>query len=361
MESRRVYNYDLIKAVAIFLICLYHYGTISNDIVHYPSYSNYFLYFISGVSSIGVPLFLLVNGAILLNRSYDLKKHLIKTGTVFLLLVFWSTVTLLLTETNENNITPFTKFIKTVFFFEQHRTRHLWFLQAIIYLYLLFPFIKALYDLKEPKYTYYLMAIAFVFTFGNEVATNLINTIGYFFGIGSLKNREIYIFDYINPFYFYCSFSLVYFIMGGLLGKYIKAIPYNAYLYWGLFLLSLLMLFGLGVIKSSGQNEIYDTVWEGYDTIMTLIMSLVVFLVCMKEPITSECLKDILHLIGSNTLGIYFIHVPVGFWLTEYYKSFTFSAYMMMDFIYSLLLLLLSLAVTLLLKAIPLVKRTVQL
>jgi len=361
MGSKRIYNYDLIKAFAIFLVCLYHFGTLNYDFLQQPSRSSYILYFISGISSMGVPLFFMVNGAFLLNREYDLKKHLLKTGQIFLLLIFWSTLTLLLTQKAGNEITSITEFIKAVFLFRQYRTKHLWFLQAMIYIYLLFPFIKALYDQKESKYTIYLTLVIFLFTFGNELTSNILNASSYITGIAMFTKSEVYFFDYVSPFYAYCSFALVYFIIGGLINRYAGSIPYHTYAYYGLFLLSLLLLFGIGIIKSLGEQEPYDIIWGGYDTVMTLAMSFAVYILLLKVTLTSERLKKIAFLIGSNTLGIYFLHVPLGFWLTDYYKRLAISTNTSMDLLYTLFLMLLSLALTLLLKMIPLLKKTVQL
>ena len=45
-----------------------------------------------------------------------------------------------------------------------------------------------------------------------------------------------------------------------------------------LYLLSLILLFLYDLIMSFSNREIYDIVWKGYDTIMTLVMCISVFI-----------------------------------------------------------------------------------
>ncbi|GAB3526123.1 hypothetical protein GCM10027443_00930 [Pontibacter brevis] len=87
MIEQRVSYYEFIKVVAIYLVCLYHYGIDGYDFINNPGHSSYINYFLLGVSSTGVLLFLMVNGALLLNKGYDLKKHLFKTGAILMLLL----------------------------------------------------------------------------------------------------------------------------------------------------------------------------------------------------------------------------------------------------------------------------------
>ena len=68
----------LIKA--IYFVCFYHYNNLNIDFLSNPSISTYFNYFIRGIASTGVPLFFMVNGELMLNKDYDLKKHIKKNN-----------------------------------------------------------------------------------------------------------------------------------------------------------------------------------------------------------------------------------------------------------------------------------------
>ena len=73
MKETRIYFYDIVKCIACYLICLSHFGTLDINIVRSQEYHVYFNYFFQGICSIGVPIFLMVNGAFLMNKNYPLQ------------------------------------------------------------------------------------------------------------------------------------------------------------------------------------------------------------------------------------------------------------------------------------------------
>jgi hypothetical protein len=125
-------------------------------------------------------------------------------------------------------------------------------------------------------------------------------------------------------------------------------------------LTSLILLFVFGLMKTHIAAKEYDSVWGGHNSIMTLVMSITLFVLFSRVTIKNEKFIEISKVIGINTLGIYFIHVPLGFWLTDYYIKLAVSDYLLADLFYALVLMMASLCISIFFKKIPLVNRLVR-
>jgi surface polysaccharide O-acyltransferase-like enzyme len=363
MEQKRVFYYDLLKTIAIFLVCLYHFGTLNINFNENLNFLFYFNYFIYSLSSIGVPVFFMVNGALLFNKEFAIKKHLNKTLTVFVLTIVWGVLTLLFTCWAYNDHYSAREFVEALVYLKQGRNNHLWYLKAIIYIYLLFPLIKALFDKKDNALNLFLMVMLFFFTFGQNMIINSIDFVSYISGtdLKAFKQFTAIAFSWLNPFGIYLSFSLLYFFLGGLLPELLKNKYFNTSISLTAFVFSWILLFVSGIIKTKSSGIVYDTVWNGYNTLSTLIMTVCVFVLCSKFESTGGKFRNIVQVIGVNSLGIYLIHVLIGSWLTKFYTKLPFSDYLLTDLVYALVILLLSLGMTMIIKKIPVVKRLVSL
>lgn len=73
-----IFYYDIIKVFAIFLVCYYHFNTsyiiFNEGFIFIPNFG----YLIMTLASMGVPLFFMVNGALLLNKPYKFELHIKK-------------------------------------------------------------------------------------------------------------------------------------------------------------------------------------------------------------------------------------------------------------------------------------------
>jgi surface polysaccharide O-acyltransferase-like enzyme len=360
MKNERIYYYDIVKCIASYLICLSHFGTMEVDVLVNPAMHVYFNYFLQGISSIGVPIFLMANGSFLLNKEYPLQKILHRAKSFFILFVFWGAITLLTLAPLFNDHYNLREFVIAIYSLVPGRTQHLWFMIAMIYIYLLFPFVKALYDMPGKTYITYMVAVIFICTFGYELADEVVDTLGYLLNSNTLKALRMKYVLWFNPFNIWYAYTLVYFICGGLLAKHSQAMHIKASVLWTCLVVSLVLLFLFGVMKVHRTGVKFDTVWKGHNTIMTMVMAFSVFILCSKIRLTNQKLIDLSRVIGLNTLGIYFIHIPVGFWLTTYYKKLELSNYLLPDLLYALLLMIISLGISLLLKKIPVVRKLVQ-
>jgi fucose 4-O-acetylase-like acetyltransferase len=123
----------------------------------------------------------------------------------------------------------------------------------------------------------------------------------------------------------------------------------------GIILLSMLFLAIYGIIMSKSNGEIFDTVFTGYATIFTLINVLVISCLSVNYK-HSGLIGKIIKLIGSNTLGIYLIHVFIGSLLIMFYKTIEILTNIIINLLFALIILMFSLFTIIILKKLPLIK-----
>jgi surface polysaccharide O-acyltransferase-like enzyme len=354
----RTSYYDNIKFLAIIMVCIYHFNGLNTDILTYKNLSTYINYLFQGSLSICVPLFFMVNGALLLNRPLKLNEHFKKTGTIFILVNVWSVILLLALAPICGDHYSFKQFLKAVWFLKLERNNHLWFLKTIISIYLLFPLLKLSYDQQGKKVFYYICFIFFFFSFANVSLTSIINIADYLFGFGYLKTDNFEFFPLINPFghYFY---SFFYFSLGGLLSVQIKdnRIKIRSGLLIAIFFCFIFMLFFYGVMMTHTLNKVYDTVWNGYDSIMALAMSTAAFILCSRISYSNDKALHVISLISRNTLGIYLLHVLFGRALIQFFKITYLSGNIFINIFFGFILTVLSLLAVLFIKKVPLLRR----
>lgn len=106
------------------------------------------------------------------------------------------------------------------------------------------------------------------------------------------------------------GYSFVYFCTGGLLYGYkekilsVSAYKRNLISILGIFICCF-GLFIMGVLHSRYiKNEIWDIVWNGYDTIFTFLNVIFIYTLCLNHKKESKLIKTI----SINTMGIYLVH-----------------------------------------------------
>lgn len=357
-RERLVYL-DLIKTFAIYLVCFYHFNDLPKDILADSSWSAYLNYGVLGLASAGVPLFFMVNGALMLNRDYNLPRHLRKILMIGVLTFVWGALTLAVLMPVKGDTYTAAEFAKALWNWKLYRINHMWFLQTLVCLYIFFPLIKEAYDKEEKGPLYFFFGTAFLLTFGNVLLSNLANLAEWVLGINHLQ-KNFNFFNAFNVFSGFNAYSIVYFILGGwILARLQKnrlrrpGIPALT----AILLAALAVLFAYGVMMSQSNGELFDTVYDGYDTVMTLAFTVCLFLLSSRYregrfPGMSKALQ----VIGSNTLGIYFVHVIVGWATVPYYQMLPFSTTLPANLVYGAAVLALSLLIVLVLKKIPVVR-----
>lgn len=348
-SSDRKIFLDVLKSLAIILVCIYHSEMMFVNVraSYAPNdYHFYISYFLLALDSMAVPLFFIINGALLFNKPYDHAKHLNKIIKLVFIVLLWSLITAISFGIHKHASTDIWELLKSV-----SAINHLWFLKALVLVYLLFPILKMVFDNpNQSAIFYYAMALFFVFSFGDFALNQLVDVLRFVSGQNFHNGEHLKFFPNINPFGndFYAAFYLM---LGGLLSSNrFKKPSINTYTLIAAFVFSWLLLFGYGILKSSLIGKTYDTVFSCYYSLMTLTMASSIYLLCQRIPYQNPRLISIAHRVGNNTLGIYLIHPIlrefIDSQLDDKYQSLFFQSGLVGNILFALVLVVISLLIT---------------
>lgn len=309
----RIWGLDALKAIAICMVIPLHTGLFRPDFIQGPTASNFIQYMLR-IACEGVPLFFFVNGFLLLGPSpFDVEKHVRRIKKVLLLLMVWSL--LLIVSQAAINRSPLTASGVVGLFLGTRSgslyTGPLWFLQVLLGLYLLYPFIKAVFDGDEDvrrMSVVIVVAVAVVMAAVGQITPVFLPLLPEhwqtaFQDLGGWLSR-------INP--FANVGALLFFMTGGLVRRYgeksegkmgrwmcMGAVAYATVLVWGC-IASMMAgrLLGVGILCTALGGPLVARGWYA------LAMG----------PISkwgAGILKPAMGALGSATMGIYLLHMPV--------------------------------------------------
>ena len=365
MEGKQIQNtlnksryefIDLLKAIAILFVVMYHGNNLRTNIVENQDVITYLNYFSTSILSICVPVFFFVNGALIFNRELDIKRHFIKIIHIVILVIIWGIITLLALMPIHNEYMSLFEFIKSIWKVKLNWNDHLWFLQALVILYIFYPLLKLAYD-KEIKYLNFFLLIAFFMTFGNTFLSNAFKVLGIISGKSILMGNHNFFSDF-NAFRGIYGYTFIYFILGGYFLKYKDKFQEKKWVMIAAVTMAIgtVLLTLYGILMTNYQGTSYDLVWNGYDTIPTLVMVISIFILSLKYK-ASHLGSELIRCIGNNSLGIYFVHRIWGSLLIKYFIEIPYSDNVITNLIFAILTTLISLFTVLILKRIPIVKR----
>ena len=361
MEAKkRLSHIDLLECFAILFVVIYHSRVYSFDFVQENSFLNYLLYFARTILSTCVPLFFFANGYLLFNRKFDLNKHIKKILRLIALVFVWAFLLMPIYMIIEKEPLNVKTIISSILSLDTSWTiNYLWFIGAIVCIYVLFPALKALFDSNKKSFVFFVVACA-ILTFGVVFANHGILL------LESLTQKTIPgfsqpIFRMFNPFRGSYGYSFVYFCVGGLIYKYepkILSIPKakrNIISVLGI-IISSAMLFLLGVFMSHYEGGVWDVVWGGYDTVFTFLNVIFIYVLCLNYTKDYSLIKNI----SCNTLGMYFIHGIILRLTRPLVKSVDFLCNFPFSIIYSAAVICLCLLLCLLIKKVKILRNLVS-
>jgi surface polysaccharide O-acyltransferase-like enzyme len=355
MEERYEFI-DLLKGIAIFFVIIYHFNNLTMNLFETQNTYAYYNYFFQTIFSTGVPIFFFVNGGLLLNKDFNLKKHILRLITIILLTIVWGIITLLILMPIKNEYMSLFEFAKTLAMWKAQWINHLWFLKAVVVIYIFFPLFKKTYD-DDRNNLYFFLVIAFLMTFGNVFLSNCANVLEFMIGKNYL-NGNINFFGEFNAFKGIYGYSIVYFILGGLFFKHKEKFYEKKWVTvaTATIIICMVLLTLYGVLMSKSNGEIYDIVWYGYDSIPTLCMVIALFILAIKYKGNFKIL-NLINIAGENSLGIYFTHMIWGNLFIKCFKKIPYSHNIATNILFALFILFISLLSVSLLKKIPVVKK----
>jgi surface polysaccharide O-acyltransferase-like enzyme len=357
METKRIDYIDLLKAIAIYFVILYHFNRIPIDFFADNRIGIYFNYFLTAILSAGVPIFFFENGMLLLSKdTLDIKRHTIKIIRIIFLYLIWGAITLIALSFILDEKLSLSQFFYEVIYLKENWNNHLWFLKAMIIIYIFFPLIFTAFKMNRKAFYFFLGCVALL-TFGITLLNHSIIVINFILHKFSNLHFEMSRVSF-NPLGSICGFGIGYFLFGGLFYKYKDFLNTKKIrmISIGILPLSMLLLFFYSVIVSMNTNRIMDIVWSNYDSISTQINVIAIFIIAMQYK-SYGLLGKLIKIIGKNSLGIFLIHRIIGYPIMMLFDKITFSNLFFANAILTCFILLGSLAVVVLLKKTPVLKQ----
>lgn len=285
---------DVIRIMAILGVITIH---SANYILYSGLYSHgltwWFANVLRSTSRVSVPLFIMLSGFLLLNAAKNSAFPVIAKKTMYRLaipLVFWYLAGVLWQYFFWHSPIlmhdVITEFLKT-------NTTHLYYLQALIGLYLCVPVILKIDQKLKPFYKW-------LTVFGLFGYSSLLSAI-------AVKWSQLSIINFVTIFSLYLGYFY--------LGKLLFSLKISSKLIW-----TSLLIFGVtaGLNASSLQNFFFNNFQrlDHYSALGVVIMSVALFIFCYgMEPNLARLIKQnfakILAHIAASTYGIYLVHYIV--------------------------------------------------
>ena len=354
--SKRNHFIDLLECLAMLFVVTYHLSNCGYKILFEPGTMNCINYYLRNIFVCCVPFFLITNGYLLFRHEFSLKKHLIKTVRYAVLTLFWGVVTLLVYDRFYGVELGLKTFLSDLFTWRAG-VIHLWYMGALVIIYLLFPVLKFVHD-RNKKLLLYVMAVTFVFTFGNELINHIVTI-----AEGAMGKKLYWMemrnwFSMFNPVAGIPAYTLVYFCAGAFLDEilgWLRKFPRRKVnlaaavclvVFCGIHAADFLLVW------KAATNYICP-IWYGYQTITGMVISACGLVLCSNYRGTWEPGARFLTWISKNTLGIYFIHMALIYTFKEALYTVRPLFNMAGNLLVGLLTLLVCTVITFLLRKIP--------
>lgn len=238
--------------------------------------------FFDSISRYAVPMFFMISGALLLGKDYELKDFLRRRfGKILPPFLIWSLFYSLFNRyVLTDEVFNVSKVVKDIFYGSEY---HLWFVYALLGVYLMVPILRKWIKYTSQKEILYLLVI--------WLLTLIVR----------IPNANIY-FPKIDLTYF--SGFLGYFVLGYYLSKLEfrkKIIPV------------FLIVFGVtitivGTWFFTIKNTLFYAYFYEYLSLNTLMVSVGVFLLFNKMTVSSKKLNSFVFKLNTCCFGIYLIH-----------------------------------------------------
>ena len=329
MNSKREYSFDILRVISMCMVIIIHvsnvysrsYGFISNK-------SFLFSLIFNTISRISVPIFLMISGALLLERDFNKKKYLNRIKKFIILTIIWDII-YLVWEYYYLGIT-YNNFYKLLL--EPFRA-HLWYLYTILIIYIIQPLLKIILEKSNKKIKIVLLILWLLFS-----------TI-------SIKISFI-----ANYFTIFCYIG--YFIIGNYLYKYIKKNELKKYT----LPLSILIVisYGISILLNymfSRRYNMFYNLFFAYRTPFIIIATFSFFTIIVSN--NNKKISNFIISLSDLSFGVYLIH---GIFLDITVKSFIYGSINSLIGIplFFIIILISSLVSVFILKKIKYIKKIVE-
>ena len=282
---KRVYYFDFLRAIAILSVLLVHSASPYLKDISADSWGT--INFIDSIVRYSVPIFIMINGALLLSKKDLILRTFIKKRFTRLLLptFAWSLLYLFLYKSLAFDFTTLKAIFNAPVYY------HLWFMYMLISLYIAYPLLWA-YTQKANKSNLLYVLLAWFLLISVEPALQK------FYGINIGIRNEVF------------TYYMGYFLLGFFLSTYNFSFKYSTILY-GLLTLILIWITAYGTeILSQTKLNLY---FYGNTSPNVIIMSVTVYLFFKEIPLAKiyerfPSLDKLIMNVSHASLGVYLLH-----------------------------------------------------
>ncbi|PHM71175.1 acyltransferase [Xenorhabdus kozodoii] len=287
----RILTIDLLKIMSIFFVVVSHVTLFfllrhDNDVI---------LYFYRQTGQLGVSLFFMCSGYFLLNNKHENQTDYVvnKVKKIVVVLLFWLAFyycydNFFISKFTTVSVVSFLSYVNVSEFISD--ATHLWFIFAIIALYILTPLIRNSFNLGNAKGIVKIIFIMFIIA--NFTLLNALTDYKY--------NFSAVPFNILLPFQVQ---GLLSFLIGGYIGLTNPKIKSFSFQHITLLALSIISLIFLSLISvRTGMNFFYGKFYNVF--LQASSVCLFLFLINLNVSKISGITADI----SKNILGIYLVH-----------------------------------------------------
>ncbi len=353
-QTQRIIWLDMLKTIAIYTVIVYHLNKFPYSF-HEDGIVAYIDYLLRTILCIGVPLFFTINGALVISskKEFNPSQYILKIIRITIITFIWGMIVkaIFLITSGEKISLP----ILFMASLSGDGLNYLWFMKSLLTIYVFLPLIQAAFE-KNPKIPLYFSIVVGFATMGNTLLLRILNTI-FFIKNGVIFNEKYSFGKSFNDFQRFYAYPFVYFILGALLYKNIdKLKKISKKIYILLIALCMMLMSFYGIICSRTMEYPYNVAGNSYNSFSALIIVIAFFGFFSDIQMENNFVCKFLSAIGSNTLGIYFLHIPINYILGKL-SLFPIRGNEIYNLIYCLFIMLLALLISCIIKKIPIINR----
>ena len=247
-----------------------------------------------------VPLFLMLSGATMLGKEYDLKTFYKKRFTrVLLLFLFWMVAYwvyrwMVLPPAKQPDTFSSVLLWAVNLLGSEGISKHFWYVYMILFLYLLFPFMgKGIRSLKNKEILWLILGWALLSFSSRKMLVNFYSWTDHY------PARLLGYFQYSG-----------YLIVGYYLNKFSITNSYQRWVAGSLFLVSIAIT-SVATYYYSWDARHLDLNMYSYIAFSTMLQSIAIFLLIKDSAIKNRTLLRIQQFISSYSYGVYLSHIMV--------------------------------------------------
>lgn len=314
--ARREIEFDILRVLAILAVIMIHVS--APYVINYQPNSLQFTVgnILDSISRIGVPFFVLISGAFMLDEDKELSINKLskKILKLLIILIFWSAFYAL--------VYNFHDFINAFLYGHYH----LWYLYFVIGLYLITPILRKFVQKENINIIYYFIILSLIFSCLPITLDGLFshsNSISKFSNLFSMN---------------FVTGLTIYYLTGWLIKyDFLKIQKYKIFLYYAC-IVSLILILLFTQYRTTTTFKAYNYFYSK-SNILVFIYSVALFIACknyffQKIQKFTEKTKNVFIKLSRLTFGVYLVHVCILNLLIKIVKSLS-----MPSFIFEIIIL----------------------